>query len=68
MMFDLVSLDNCRISSEIRAGADLHLINKAAFGASQCPVLEAGTNRGNALDFHARLALGATRPYRGARR
>jgi hypothetical protein len=43
-------------------------MNKAAFGASQCPVLEAETGCGNALDFHTRLAFRASRPCRSAGR
>jgi hypothetical protein len=49
-------------------GVDLRLMNKAAFGASECPVLEAGTGCGNALDFHTRLAFRASRPCRSAGR
>jgi hypothetical protein len=51
-----------------RVGVYLRLVDKAAFDASQCPVLEAGTCCGNALDLHARLAFGTTRPRRRARR
>ena len=47
-----------------RVGADLSLVDEAAFDASQCPVLKAGTSCGNTLDFHARLAFETTRPRR----
>jgi hypothetical protein len=40
-----------------RVGAYLRLMDKAAFDASQCPVLETGTSCGNALDLRARLAI-----------
>src|SRR5882672_8981136 len=51
-----------------RVGADLSLVDEAAFDASQCPVLKAGTSCGNTLDFHARLAFGTARPRRRAMR
>ena len=49
-------------------GVYLRLMDKAAFDASQCPVLETGTSCGSALDLRARLAFGTTRPRRRARR
>jgi hypothetical protein len=49
-------------------GGDLRLMDMAASGAAQGPVLEAGTRRGDALDLHARLAFETTRPFRRARR
>jgi hypothetical protein len=45
-----------------RVSVDLRLMDKAAFGASQCPVFETGTSRVNVLDFRARLAFGTTGP------
>jgi hypothetical protein len=49
-------------------GWDLRLMDMAAFGASQGPVLEAGTSRGNALNVHGRLAFETTGSLRRARR
>jgi hypothetical protein len=40
-----------------RVGAYLRLMDKAAFDASQCRVLETGTSCGNALVLRARLAI-----------
>jgi hypothetical protein len=48
-------------------GGDLRLMDMAAPGAPQGPVLEPGTSRDNALNLHARLAFEATRPLRRAR-
>jgi hypothetical protein len=50
-----------------RIGVDLRLKDMAAFGASQRPVLEAGTRRDNALDCQPGLASG-TAALRGAGR
>jgi hypothetical protein len=50
-----------------RVGAYLRLMDKTAFDASQCPVLETDTSCGNALDLGARPAFGTTRPRRAAR-
>jgi hypothetical protein len=49
-------------------GADLGLMDVAASGAPQGPVLETGTSGGNALNLHARLAYETTRPLGRARR
>jgi hypothetical protein len=51
-----------------RVSAYLGLMNKAAPGAPQGPVLESGTGCGSALDLHAQLASGTTRPCCRARR
>jgi hypothetical protein len=50
-----------------RVGAYLRLMNKAAPGAPQGPVLESDTGRGNVLNLCAGLAFGTTRPRRRAR-
>jgi hypothetical protein len=43
-------------------------MDMVAPGASQGPVLESGSRRGNTLNLHTRLAFEATRPFRRARR
>jgi hypothetical protein len=43
-------------------GRDLRLVEVAASGAPQGPVLESGTRPGNALNLHARLAFETTGP------
>jgi hypothetical protein len=50
-----------------RVGAYLRLMNKAAPGAPQGPVLEPHTGRGNVLNLCAGLAFGTTRPRRRSR-
>ena len=49
-------------------GVNLRLMDKAAFGAPQGPVLESGTSRGNALNVQVRLALETAGPLGRARR
>jgi hypothetical protein len=43
-------------------GGDLRLMDMAASGAPQGPVLESGTSRRNALNLHARLAFETPAP------
>ena len=50
-----------------RVGAYLRLMNKAAIGALQGPVLEPGAGYGNVPNLRARLAFGTTRLRRRAR-
>jgi hypothetical protein len=49
-------------------GSDLRLMDMAAPGAAQGPVLESGTGGGNVLNLHARLAFETPGPFRRARR
>lgn len=51
-----------------RVGAYLRLMNKAALGTPQGPVLELGTGDRYVKNLRARLTFGTTRPRRRARR